>query len=95
MVKIALVKFNSNLAFGISGGKRQDFRKWEKIIVWKDDILKLMRLWCTIEQEIDLNFKEHKDLFKQVKTKAPVEAPAETKVEEEIVEAPAETKEVA
>ena len=101
MVKIALIKFNSNLAYGLWGWKRQNFKKWDKVIVQKDEVLRLLRLWCTLEWEVELTYKEYKTLFKKWKETAEtekVEAPAETTevepetdVETEKVEAPAET----
>ena len=88
MVKIALIKFNSNLAYGLWWGKRQNFKKWDKVIVQKDEVLRLLRLWCTLEWEVELTHKEHKSLFTAKKWKETVET-AET----EKVEAPAETVE--
>lgn len=82
MVKIALVTFNSNIAYGIGGGRREDFKKGDKVIVGNSDILPLMRLGCTIEDEVVLSYKEHKSLFatkqEAKKWNKSVEAPAET-----------------
>ena len=66
-MKIALVKFESNLAVSIWGKKRKNYKKNEKIIVPKDEVLKLMRLWCTIVKTRELTYKKHKDLFKITK----------------------------
>lgn len=67
MFKIALMKFESNLAVNIAWGKRETFKKWDRVIVWKEDILKLMRLGCTLINERSLTYAKNKDLFKVTK----------------------------
>ena len=91
MLKLFLVEFKSNLAYGLNGWKRENFKKWDKVIVLREDSIRLMRLGCELLNEVNVSFKTHKDLFKQSKD-VKVEAPAETETEK--VEAPAETKTV-
>lgn len=67
MFKIALMKFESNLAVNIDWGKRESFKKWDKIIVWRKDILMLMRLGCTLVKEKVISYQKNKDLFKVTK----------------------------
>lgn len=73
MVKIALVKFESNLAVSLNWWtwKREVYKKWDKIIVNASDIIMLMRLGCKILKQREINFKEHKSLF--TVTKADIE----------------------
>lgn len=63
MVTVTLMKFESNLAVSIDWAKRQAFKKWSKVIVWKNDVLMLMRLGCTVVAKKELDVKQHKDIF--------------------------------
>ncbi len=83
MLKIALIQFTSNLAVSISWKKRQDFKKWDKVVVWVDEVKMLLRLWCKLLAEKELVYKTDKKvldtLFKEVKVE---ETP---KVEDEVI----------
>ena len=81
MIKIALIQFESNLAVSIDGNKRQDFRKWNKVIVSKSDILPLLRLWCTKLWEIELDAEKNLNLFKEVKEEKKTETTTKKEVE--------------
>lgn len=60
MLKISLLKFNSNLAVSIAGAKRENFKKGTVIAVARADVLPLMRLGCSLVWETMLSYKEHK-----------------------------------
>ncbi len=103
MIKLFLVKFNSNLAFGIGGWKRENYKKGDKVVVLKDDMLKLLRLGCDVMDETEVTAKT-KNLFtgkksevKEVEETPVVEVEKVEVVEtetKETVEAPAETEKV-
>ena len=63
MVKFALIKFESNLAVSIAWAKRENFKKWDKIIVSESEMLMLMRLWCKVLWKSEINYKEHKKII--------------------------------
>ena len=85
MIKIALIQFTSNLAVSISWWKRQDFKKWHKVVVWVDDVKMLLRLWCVLLNEKTLDYKTDKkvldSLFKIVETPKVETLPELPKVE--------------
>lgn len=91
MLKIALIQFTSNLSVSISWKKRQDFKKWDKVVVWVDEVKMLLRLWCKLLAEKELDYKTDKKvldtLFKEVKVEE-TETTAPQKVEETETETP-------
>ena len=60
MVKIALIKFESNIAVSIAWAKRENFKKWDKILVSENEMIMLMRLWCKVLWKFELDYKENK-----------------------------------
>ena len=66
MLKFALIKFESNLAVSIAWAKRENFKKWDKVIVSESEMLMLMRLWCKVLWKFEINYKEHKKIVDEL-----------------------------
>lgn len=70
MVKLYWIEITRNIAFSIDGKKRQSFKKWDKVLVWKNDRIAVLRLWGRILWEKEL---EYDDVFWEIEKKAEAE----------------------
>lgn len=76
MLKVCWFIAKDKVSIAINGNKRQDFKKWDKVLVAYSERLQLIRLWFELIDEKELSFE---DIFwKKVEKKEKVEPKAET-----------------
>lgn len=61
MINLNLIEFWQNLSASINGKKRQDYKRWEQILVNNEDLRYLQRLWCKLIASKEIEYKENKD----------------------------------
>jgi len=72
MIKVYLIEITRNIAISLDWKKRQSFRKWDKVLVGRDDRIAVLRLWGKLLWEKDL---EYKDVFLEKKVDVEAEKP--------------------
>lgn len=83
MIKLYWFEFVSNVAVSLQWQKRQTFKKWQKVLVTKEDRVQLYRLWAKLINETEVSYH---DIFKK-KVETKKKAVETEKVETEKVEA--------
>lgn len=69
MVKLALMKFESNLAYSLWGRKRENFKKGTQVVVAESEVVRMLRLGCTLVWKFVVDYDSSKkvvdDLVKE------------------------------
>lgn len=104
MLKLYAIEFTSNLSVEIHGEKRKNFKKGDRVVITRDDRLKLLRLGCSAlaEKEVEVNDIFDKEDLKWIPeitglrpSRVPVSIPLTEKEAKAKAEAEKEKEEVA
>ena len=98
-MRVYAFEFQWKISAQVNWNKRQDFEKWDRVLVWADEKIRLLRLWAKSiwEKDIvydDLFTEEDKENIKTTKPKENIKTtkPKDSKKDTPAVEGKTETE---